>query len=120
MGHGAFASSAVKSLFKTNPRLWCGVCLGWCGPRGRPMPFIHSINWPKKSPGVFRRAGHRGRFPPPTIASLGALSEMTTTQMAAASRLPARGAVAIDPVFLQIRDLVYKVCGIFQLEEKLY
>jgi chemotaxis protein methyltransferase CheR len=26
----------------------------------------------------------------------------------------------IDPIFRQIRDLVYKVCGIFQLEEKLY
>jgi chemotaxis protein methyltransferase CheR len=29
-------------------------------------------------------------------------------------------AAAIDPVFRQIRDLVYKVSGIFQLEEKLY
>jgi chemotaxis protein methyltransferase CheR len=28
--------------------------------------------------------------------------------------------VPIDPIFRQIRDLVYKVCGIFQLEEKLY
>ena len=27
---------------------------------------------------------------------------------------------AIDPVFRQVRDLVYKVCGIFQSEEKLY
>jgi len=26
----------------------------------------------------------------------------------------------IDPIFRQVRDLVYKVCGIFQLEEKLY
>jgi len=26
----------------------------------------------------------------------------------------------MDPIFRQIRDLVYKVCGIFQLEEKLY
>jgi len=25
-----------------------------------------------------------------------------------------------DPIFRQIRDLVYKVCGIFQLEDKLY
>lgn len=26
----------------------------------------------------------------------------------------------MDPIFRQIRDMVYKVCGIFQLEEKLY
>jgi chemotaxis protein methyltransferase CheR len=32
----------------------------------------------------------------------------------------ARSAANIDPVYRQIRDLVYKVCGIFQLEEKLY
>jgi chemotaxis protein methyltransferase CheR len=32
----------------------------------------------------------------------------------------AKGSAPIDPVFRQIRDLVYKVCGIFQLEEKLY
>lgn len=29
-------------------------------------------------------------------------------------------ATTVDPVFRQIRDLVYKVSGIFQLEEKLY
>ncbi len=33
---------------------------------------------------------------------------------------PAKSAALIDPIFRQIRDLVYKVCGIFQLEEKLY
>ena len=27
---------------------------------------------------------------------------------------------AVDPAYRQIRDLVYKICGIFQLEEKLY
>lgn len=27
---------------------------------------------------------------------------------------------SIDPVFRQIRDIVYKACGIFQLDEKLY
>ncbi|MGA9393338.1 MAG: hypothetical protein WBV69_23115, partial [Candidatus Sulfotelmatobacter sp.] len=40
--------------------------------------------------------------------------------MTSTSITPARSVAAIDPVFRQIRDLVYKVCGIFQLEEKLY
>jgi chemotaxis protein methyltransferase CheR len=42
---------------------------------------------------------------------------MTSTITAAS---PAKSAAPIDPIFRQIRDLVYKVCGIFQLEEKLY
>ena len=33
---------------------------------------------------------------------------------------PSKSGAPIDPIFRQIRDLVYKVCGIFQLEEKLY
>jgi chemotaxis protein methyltransferase CheR len=33
---------------------------------------------------------------------------------------PAKSGENIDPIFRQVRDLVYKVCGIFQLEEKLY
>jgi chemotaxis protein methyltransferase CheR len=36
------------------------------------------------------------------------------------SAAPAKIAATMDPIFRQIRDLVYKVCGIFQLEEKLY
>jgi len=32
----------------------------------------------------------------------------------------AKTSTPVDPVFRQIRDLVYKLCGIFQLEEKLY
>jgi len=42
---------------------------------------------------------------------------MTSATTAAA---PSKSAASIDPIFRQIRDLVYKVCGIFQLEEKLY
>jgi len=42
---------------------------------------------------------------------------MTTLSTAVA---PAKAGAPIDPVFRQIRDLVYKVCGIFQLDEKLY
>ncbi len=42
---------------------------------------------------------------------------MTSTGIVPA---PARPSAPVDPVFRQIRDLVYKVCGIFQLEEKLY
>lgn len=40
----------------------------------------------------------------------------------AASLTPAsiRLSAPIDPIFREIRDLVYKVSGIFQLEEKLY
>ncbi|HKN16286.1 MAG TPA: protein-glutamate O-methyltransferase CheR [Candidatus Sulfotelmatobacter sp.] len=45
---------------------------------------------------------------------------MTTHQMVSATPFSSPSAAAIDPVFRQIRDLVYKVCGIFQLEEKLY
>ncbi len=39
---------------------------------------------------------------------------------ASASMAPAKSGENIDPIFRQVRDLVYKVCGIFQLEEKLY
>jgi len=42
---------------------------------------------------------------------------MTSATIAVA---PGRPGAPVDPVFRQIRDLVYKVCGIFQLEEKLY
>jgi chemotaxis protein methyltransferase CheR len=46
---------------------------------------------------------------------------MTTgTQIATTMPSPAKAGQPVDPVFRQIRDLVYKVCGIFQLEEKLY
>ena len=42
---------------------------------------------------------------------------MTITSASPALSKPS---AQIDPVYRQIRDLVYKVCGIFQLEEKLY
>jgi chemotaxis protein methyltransferase CheR len=45
---------------------------------------------------------------------------MTGTQITPNLPLTPRTGVPVDPVFRQIRDLVYKVCGIFQLEEKLY
>jgi chemotaxis protein methyltransferase CheR len=46
---------------------------------------------------------------------------MTTgMQIATTMPSPAKACEPVDPVFRQIRDLVYKVCGIFQLEEKLY
>lgn len=46
---------------------------------------------------------------------------MTTgTQIATTMPSPVKAGEPVDPVFRQIRDLVYKVCGIFQLEEKLY
>ncbi len=45
-----------------------------------------------------------------------------TTGAQAANLTPAsiRLSAPIDPIFREIRDLVYKVSGIFQLEEKLY
>ncbi|MGA6983524.1 MAG: protein-glutamate O-methyltransferase CheR [Candidatus Sulfotelmatobacter sp.] len=39
---------------------------------------------------------------------------------AATSAAPSKPSEPVDPVFRQVRDLVYKVSGIFQLEEKLY
>jgi chemotaxis protein methyltransferase CheR len=33
---------------------------------------------------------------------------------------PSKGVEPVDPIFRQVRDLVYKLCGIFQMEEKLY
>ena len=44
---------------------------------------------------------------------------MTNGSTGASAVAPAQ-ANTIDPIYRQIRDLVYKVCGIFQLEEKLY
>ena len=44
----------------------------------------------------------------------------TTTQLSTAPRPSARPGAALDPLYLQIRDLVYKVSGIYQPEEKLY
>ena len=45
---------------------------------------------------------------------------MTTGTRTAPAPLTGKVSEPIDPVFRQIRDLVYQVCGIFQLEEKLY
>jgi chemotaxis protein methyltransferase CheR len=45
---------------------------------------------------------------------------ITGTQIATTAPSPSKGGEPVDPIFRQIRDLVYKVCGIFQLEEKLY
>src|SRR5271169_4836224 len=46
---------------------------------------------------------------------------MTIVSHTAAPPLaPARVAEAVDPVFRQIRDLVYKVSGIYKAEEKIY
>jgi len=44
---------------------------------------------------------------------------MGGTQLAA-NPLAAKATEPTDPIFRQIRDMVYQVCGIFQLEEKLY
>jgi hypothetical protein len=41
-------------------------------------------------------------------------------QSAAAALAPVKGAETVDPVYRQIRDLVYKVSGIYKAEEKLY
>jgi chemotaxis protein methyltransferase CheR len=46
---------------------------------------------------------------------------MTTgTPIAGAPLAPFKASATIDPIFRQIRDLVYKASGIFQLDEKLY
>jgi chemotaxis protein methyltransferase CheR len=45
---------------------------------------------------------------------------MTTGTQTATQLAASRPVVAIDPVIRQIRDLVYKVSGIYQPEEKLY
>jgi chemotaxis protein methyltransferase CheR len=44
----------------------------------------------------------------------------TAVQPAIAKPVPIKAAQTVDPIFRQIRDLVYKISGIFQLEEKLY
>ena len=43
-----------------------------------------------------------------------------TSQFGAASRAPTKGSEAVDPVYRQIRDLVYKTSGIYKADEKLY
>ena len=45
---------------------------------------------------------------------------MTAGTSIAASPFASKVSAPVDPIIRQIRDLVYKVCGIFQLEEKLY
>ncbi len=45
---------------------------------------------------------------------------MTAGPKTATTPLAPKVSEPIDPVIRQVRDLVYKVCGIFQLEEKLY
>jgi hypothetical protein len=46
---------------------------------------------------------------------------MTTgTPIASPSLVSFKASATIDPIFRQIRDLVYKASGIFQLDEKLY
>jgi hypothetical protein len=51
----------------------------------------------------------------------GASGKMTIApQRAVAQPAPSKGAEVIDPVYRQIRDLVYKTSGIYKAEEKLY
>jgi chemotaxis protein methyltransferase CheR len=45
---------------------------------------------------------------------------MSTGAQTGMAAPPAKGAVAVDPAYRQIRDLVYKVSGIYKTEEKLY
>jgi len=45
---------------------------------------------------------------------------ITAAQTAVAKPGSPKASEPVDPIFRQIRDLVYKVSGIFQLEEKLY
>jgi chemotaxis protein methyltransferase CheR len=45
---------------------------------------------------------------------------MTIASQAATAPAPVPNSGAVDPVFRQIRDLVYKVSGIYKAEEKLY
>jgi chemotaxis protein methyltransferase CheR len=42
------------------------------------------------------------------------------TQTASLPRAPIKCAEAVDPLYRQIRDLIYKVSGIYKAEEKLY
>ncbi len=44
----------------------------------------------------------------------------TATQTAKTLALPLKSSEPLDPVYRQIRDLVYKVSGIYKAEEKLY
>jgi chemotaxis protein methyltransferase CheR len=44
----------------------------------------------------------------------------TAPRSAIAPPAPSKGVDAVDPVYRQIRDLVYKVSGIYKAEEKLY
>src|SRR5437016_6751024 len=53
--------------------------------------------------------------------AFGACGKMTIApQRAAAQPVPNKSTEAIDPVYRQIRDLVYKTSGIYKAEEKLY
>ena len=45
---------------------------------------------------------------------------MTIAQSATLPIAPTKSVEAVDPVYRQIRDLVYKVSGIYKAEEKLY
>jgi chemotaxis protein methyltransferase CheR len=45
---------------------------------------------------------------------------MITAAQTSTTSAPVKAGEQIDPLYRQIRDLVYKVSGIFQLEEKLY
>ena len=45
---------------------------------------------------------------------------MTTGTQVAKTSSPSKSSEPVDPVFRQIRDLVYKVSGIYKAEEKLY
>ncbi|MGH9744894.1 MAG: hypothetical protein ACRD59_02135, partial [Candidatus Acidiferrales bacterium] len=45
---------------------------------------------------------------------------MTTITQGAPAASPFKASEPVDPVFRQIRDLVYKVSGIYNAEEKLY
>ena len=86
------------------------------------MPFILSISL---APEITRRVLQSRALAPPLDSNEslhpGASRKMTIgPQPARAQPLPSKGSEPVDPVYRQIRDLVYKVSGIYKLEEKLY
>src|SRR5258708_11950241 len=44
----------------------------------------------------------------------------TAPKLASTLSAPSKGSEPLDPIYRQIRDLVYKVSGIYKAEEKLY
>jgi len=113
-----FATPEAKSSFKTRPLPWYGACRrSLCAGQADAVYPLTEL-----AAEITRRVLHnRGMHAAAAAAAPGLRSwRPPQDDDCSPNRNLAYQAERIDPIFRQIRDLVYKTSGIYQQEEKLY